>query len=246
MSLPRSKSDSRRAKVVRMPAALSCTDLSKTYGRDALSEVALANVSLSFDQGETCMLLGPSGSGKTTLLSILGCLLSPSAGEFYIEGIRVPHGSPPALVPLRRQKLGFVFQHAQLLPFLTVEQNLRLVGKTLASGPTNITERIADLIGRLGIAQYVHRKPGMLSGGQRQRVAIARAVLHRPAIILADEPTAALDWTNGQAAIQLLVQQAKAEGSLLIVVTHDTRLETLFDRVLHSDSGRVRRGRRRC
>jgi putative ABC transport system ATP-binding protein len=143
------------------------------------------------------------------------------------------------LTELRRDKIGFVFQHAQLLPFLSVEDNLRVVAKNAGLSAVRVGQRITELTKTLGIEPYRHRKPAELSGGQRQRVAIARAVLHRPPIVLADEPTAALDWENGQAAIRLLVEQARAEHSLLIVVTHDTRLVKHFDRVLRMESGRI-------
>ncbi|MGD9715155.1 MAG: ABC transporter ATP-binding protein [Thermomicrobiales bacterium] len=222
-----------------MVALLACNALAKTYGRGTIAETALAGVTLKCARGETCLLLGPSGSGKTTLLSILGCLLSPTDGQVEIEGERVPYGRPGKLIALRRDKIGFVFQQAQLLPFLTVESNLRVVAKNAGLRRPEIRQRIGELTDALGIRAYRHRKPAELSGGQRQRVAIARALLHRPPIILADEPTASLDWENGQAAIRLLIEQAKAENSLLIVVTHDTRLVPLFDRVLQMESGKI-------
>lgn len=220
-------------------SALACHYLSKTYGRGDLAETALSGVSLECQRGEACVLLGPSGSGKTTLLSILGCLLSPTSGKVEIEGQQVPHGQPGKLIALRRHKIGFVFQHAQLLPFLNVERNLSVVARNAGLSRRDISLRIGELTETLGIAPYRHRKPAELSGGQRQRVAIARALLHRPPILLADEPTAALDWENGQAAIRLLIEQARAENSLLIVVTHDMRLVPLFDRVIRMESGRV-------
>jgi putative ABC transport system ATP-binding protein len=182
-------------------------------------------------------MLGPSGSGKTTLLSIMGCLLSPSRGDVEIDGKVIDFSSPARLARLRRQALGFVFQHAQLLPFLSVRENLNIVLRNSGAPLRQSRERLPLLLERLGIAKYEHRKPGELSGGQRQRVAIARAVLHRPRIILADEPTAALDWENGQAAMRMLVEQAKADDSLLVAVTHDTRLLDMFDRVIRLESG---------
>jgi putative ABC transport system ATP-binding protein len=222
-----------------MVAAIACNNLTKVYGRGSLAEIAIQNVSLSFAAGETCIMLGPSGSGKTTLLSILGCLLSPTSGTVQIDGQAVNYSSPGKLTRLRRTSIGFVFQHAQLLPFLSVRQNLSVVAQNAAMSSRHAADRIALLLDRLGIDKNSHRKPHELSGGQRQRVAIARATLHRPRIILADEPTAALDWTNGQIAMKLLVEQAKADKALLITVTHDTRLTNLFDRVIHLESGKV-------
>jgi putative ABC transport system ATP-binding protein len=222
-----------------MVAALACHNLTKTYGRGALAERALADVTLAFRRAETCVMLGPSGSGKTTLLSIMGCLLSPTNGTVEIDGTAIDFSSPARLTRLRRMTIGFVFQHAQLLPFLSVRENLGIVLRNSGIASRDSGDRLAVVLERLGITDYAHRKPGELSGGQRQRVAIARAVLHRPRIILADEPTAALDWENGQAAMRLLVEQAKADEALLVTVTHDTRLLELFDRVIRLEAGKV-------
>ena len=218
---------------------MECRRISKSYADDNSAEPVLYDVSLEFRRGETCVLLGPSGSGKTTLLSILGCLLSPSSGELAIDGRPLSFRSQARLCEIRRRYIGFVFQHAQLLPFLDVAQNLRVTGKNAGLESKELFRRIGALLERLGVDHVHHQKPSAISGGQRQRVAVARAVLHRPPIILADEPTAALDWTNGEAVVRLLVEQAKVENSLLIAVTHDTRLVPLFDRVLRIEAGKV-------
>jgi putative ABC transport system ATP-binding protein len=222
-----------------MPA-LVCHNLTKVYGRGALAETALSNVTIRFQAGECCLLLGPSGSGKTTFLSIVGCLLSPTGGSVELGGQPIDYTRKGRLTRLRRKQIGFVFQHAQLLPFLSVFENLNIVGRNAGLTGKETKNRIATLLEQLGIARYSHRKPADLSGGQRQRVSIARAVLHRPRVILADEPTAALDWENGQAATKLLVEQAHHDGALLIVVSHDTRLTPLFDRTVHLESGQLR------
>ena len=141
---------------------------------------------------------------------------------------------------MRRTKIGFVFQHAQLLPFLSMEENLRVIGKNAGIDRGRPDVRLAELAGRLGIDRLLDRKPEHASGGQRQRVAIARALIHRPPIILADEPTAALDWNNGQTVIRLLTEQARIDNALLVTVTHDTRLLAFFDRVFQIDDGKVR------
>jgi putative ABC transport system ATP-binding protein len=143
------------------------------------------------------------------------------------------------LSKLRRTRIGFVFQHAQLLPFLTMSDNLRVVGKNAGLDVRVLEARILDLSGRLGIDRLLGKQPDHASGGQRQRVAIARALIHRPPILLADEPTAALDWNNGEVVIRLLTEQARQEGSLLLTVTHDTRLLRYFDRVFHLEEGRL-------
>jgi putative ABC transport system ATP-binding protein len=221
-------------------SALACHNLTKVYGRGALAETALSGVTMRFEAGECCMLLGPSGSGKTTFLSIVGCLLSPTGGAVEMDGQPIDYTKQGRLTRRRRKQIGFVFQHAQLLPFLSVFENLNIIGRNAGLPGKETKTRIAYLLEHLGIARYSHRNPDDLSGGQRQRVSIARALLHRPKVILADEPTAALDWENGQAATKMLVQQAHNDGALLIVVSHDTRLVPLFDRTVHLESGKLR------
>ena len=221
---------------------LECNSLSKTYGSGSLAEQALDEVSVSLNRGECCLLLGPSGSGKTTLLSILGCMLSPSGGELRIDSRRVEHESQAELSRLRREYIGFVFQHAQLLPFLTMEENLKVVGANAGLAKSRLAQRLGEVTERLGIQSLRSKKPAEASGGQRQRVAIARAVLHQPPIILADEPTAALDWHNGQAVVKLLTEQARVDNALLVTVTHDTRLIEFYDRVFHMESGKLQEG----
>jgi ABC-type lipoprotein export system ATPase subunit len=222
-----------------MVPVLECNGVTKTYGAGPLAEEVLKDVCLSLSRGEACALLGPSGSGKTTLLSILGCMLSPTAGELRILGQLVRHDSLGHLTALRRHHIGFVFQHARLLPFLSVEENLRIIGSNAGLDGVTLEHRMGQLLEGLGIAPLRGRRPSEASGGQCQRVAIARALLHHPSIILADEPTAALDWQYGEAVMRLLIQHAKQENALLVTVTHDVRLVNLFDRVISMDSGRV-------
>ena len=220
-------------------AALECDQVCHTFGRGDLAEPVLRGVSAAFAAGEACVLMGPSGSGKTTLLSILGCMLRPTAGEVRVSGRRVDWGSPSRLTALRRGCIGFVFQHAQLLPFLSAAENLEVVGRNARLRGRELAGRIRHLLERLDVAGCSHKSPAQLSGGQRQRVAIARAVLHRPAVILADEPTAALDWDHGAAALALLVEQAREGGAALLTVTHDSRLIPYFGRRLGIDRGRL-------
>jgi putative ABC transport system ATP-binding protein len=218
---------------------LRCENISHSFGRKDTVDSVLAGVSLSCRQGETCALLGPSGSGKTTLLCVLGCLLRPMAGDVFLEESRVNHDSRRTLTELRRTRIGFVFQHAQLISFLTAEENCEIVGRNAGIDQAALTARLACLFERLQIASVRQKRPDQLSGGERQRVAIARALVHQPAVVLADEPTAALDWNNGRAAVELLVEQTKAQNAVLITVTHDQRLVPYFDRVIHIDSGRL-------
>lgn len=216
---------------------LACKDVSHSFASD--SERVLESVSLACQRGEACALMGPSGSGKTTLLCILGCLLRPASGNVLLDGSPVDYRCHQMLTQLRREQVGFVFQHAQLIPFLTAEENCAIIGRNAAVGQPELQSRIDTLFDRLGIAGLLSKKPDKLSGGERQRVAIARALVHRPAVVLADEPTAALDWTSGRAAVEMLVERAKQQNAVLITVTHDARILSYFDRVLRIDSGRL-------
>lgn len=218
---------------------LECRSLTKTFGAGRAAHTALQGVSLTFERGVTCALLGPSGSGKTTLLSILGCLLSPTSGALLIDGRMVRHNWTRQLTDLRRRLIGFVFQSANLLPFLTIEQNLLIVGRNSGLTSQDVAQRLDALCERLNIQALRSKYPSEASGGERQRVAIARAVLHRPKILLADEPTAALDWENGQRVVTLLTEQAHRDDAVLITVTHDPRVAEAHERVLHMDSGRI-------
>ena len=218
---------------------VECRQLGRTYGAGRAAQVALTDVSLQFERGEICSILGPSGSGKTTLLSILGCLLAPTRGELWVENVRVDHARPRQLVRLRRRLIGFVFQQARLLPFLSIEENLRLVGRNSGLPRQDLSRRIDRLLDELSLADVRNRSPDEASVGERQRASIARAILHRPPIVLADEPTASLDWPTGRRVMELLIQQAREEKALLIIVTHDPRAAALTHRSICIDSGKV-------
>jgi putative ABC transport system ATP-binding protein len=218
---------------------LRCAQISKTFQNAGNVERVLDGISLDLARGQSTLLLGPSGSGKTTLLSIVGCLLTPSSGELFINDDRIDFGNKDALVGIRRKQIGFVFQHAQLLAFLTVAENLRLVGMNASLSEEKVSAQISALSRQLHVEACLDKLPSVLSGGQRQRVAIARALMTNPSIVLADEPTAALDWNNAQAAVELLVQECRLRESTVLVVTHDIRLIPLFDRVLTLSEGRL-------
>jgi putative ABC transport system ATP-binding protein len=222
-----------------MVPVVECTNIAKDFGTGHTRQAVLADVSLRLAAGESCVLLGPSGSGKTTLLSVLGCLLSPTDGELRLCGQVVPFRSKGRLARLRRRHIGFVFQQAQLLPFLTIEENLTAVGQNAGLDRRTLRNRVTELLDALGLKDLRRKSPLEASGGERQRVAVARALVHWPPIILADEPTAALDWANGQNVVRLLSEQTQRMQSVLITVTHDTRLVPMFQRTLHIDSGRI-------
>ncbi len=218
---------------------LECRDIRKSFGKGRLAQEVLRGVDLRFQPGETCVLLGPSGSGKTTLLSILGCLLTPCSGRLIIHGRHVRHARKAQMIALRRREIGFVFQQAQLLPFLTMEENLGIVGRNVGLPRRQVKSRIEELLTRLNVAHLRNKRPRQASRGEEQRVAVARALVHRPRIILADEPTAALDWENGRAVVRLLTEIAQDEQTILLTVTHDSRLVSMFARRFHIDQGIV-------
>jgi len=223
-----------------MKAVLACQSIRHTYGKGELAEPVLKGVDLEVRAGDCAVLTGPSGSGKTTLLCIAGCLLTPSEGELWVAGERVHPATHGELTRLRREKIGFVFQHAQLLPFLTVRQNLDIVARNAGLTPQDANQRITHLLERLEMEAHAGKNAAVLSGGQRQRVAVARALLHRPSIVLADEPTAALGWEIGQVVVDLLTRHAQQEGAGLLVVTHDMRLLPKFNRRWEIAGGQVK------
>lgn len=222
-----------------MMQTIICHNIHKTYQTEELQETVLNNVYLEVNTGESCILLGPSGSGKTTLLSIMGCLLTPSKGYLRIMGKTIDFSNNEECLRVRRNHLGFVFQQSQLLPFLTIEQNVMLAGQNAGLSDEQAYQDCQNLFRQLDISQMSHKKPGILSGGQKQRAAVCRALIHKPQIVLADEPTAALDWNHGQVVIDLLIEQTRKLGASLIVVCHDQRLVSRFDRVFNIENGQV-------
>ena len=219
--------------------AVQLKGITKTFGDGALAFQALKGIDLTVPRGEFMMLVGPSGSGKTTLLSILGCVLTPTAGELYLFGEAV-HGRREAELPdLRLSYIGFIFQGHNLLPALSVEDNvafpLELRGYTRKAALAEAREVLTEV----GLGPKLKRFPDELSGGQRQRVAVARAVAGRPPLILADEPTAALDAETGQQVTQLLKQLSAERGHTVVVVTHDNRIFHYADRTVHIEDGRL-------
>lgn len=219
---------------------LECRGIGMQYGRGRRAHTVLQDVSLSLRAGSSSLLLGPSGSGKSTLLAILAGILTPARGEVRFLGNRLETRCPASVAEYRRRHVGLVFQTARLLPFLSVDDNLRLVAANCGVPPSEYAQRRNQVLDQLGLTAVLDRRPGELSGGERQRVSIARATLHRPAVILADEPTASLDWPNGRAATELLIGQAVRDGSALLMVSHDARLIPCVERSATMDSGRLR------
>lgn len=218
---------------------LEAANVTKDLGSGAGKVQALKGVSLSLNGGELTLLMGPSGSGKTTLLSILGCMLSPTEGTVRICEHSTAGLDPEELARLRREHVGFVFQSFHLFPTLSATDNVRLALDVRGERPKTAKVRAREALAKVGLAHKTKAYPRELSGGEQQRVAIARAIVGDPSIILADEPTAALDGANGQAVMKLLAEIARERGHAVLIVTHDPRLLPFADRVVHIEDGRI-------
>ncbi len=219
--------------------AMEARNVSKTFGRGAREVHALSGVSIHIHHGELTLLMGPSGSGKTTLVSILGCILSPSTGEISVAGNPTAGLSPEGLAALRRQHLGFIFQSYNLFPTLSATENVLLALKVRGFEGREADELAASALAEVGLSDKARAHPGILSGGQQQRLAIARALAGDPAILLADEPTAALDTENGAAVMDLLARLARKGERAVLAVTHDPRTIRYADRVIEILDGRI-------
>jgi putative ABC transport system ATP-binding protein len=216
---------------------IDARNVSKVLGAGAGQVRALKNIDLSISGGKLTVLMGPSGSGKTTLLSILGCMLAPTEGKVFICGHATQGAGAERLASIRRQHIGFVFQSFHLFPTLTAEENVRLALDVRGEQRRRARDKSRQVLERVGLGHKARAFPRDLSGGEQQRVAIARAIVAEPSAILADEPTAALDGTNGQAVMNILTSIARDHGRAVLVVTHDTRLLEFADRILYIEDG---------
>ncbi|MHB1023634.1 MAG: ABC transporter ATP-binding protein [Acidobacteriaceae bacterium] len=222
-----------------MEYAIQATNLSKSYGEGHSQVDALKDISMAVRPGELFAIMGPSGSGKTTLLMILGLVTEPSEGRVLLEGENIYEGKRFDLQRLRREKIGFIFQFSNLIPFLTAKKNVLLSLELVEIVGRQADKRATELLAYLEVADRAGNLPEQLSGGERQRVAIARALANNPAIILADEPTAALDTERGLSVMRLLRKVSKEQGTAILVVTHDTRMISEVDGVIHLMDGRM-------
>ena len=220
-------------------AIVEARDLVKTYAQGEAAMRALDRVSLDVDAGELTLLVGPSGSGKTTLLSVVGCILRPSSGSLRILGDDVTRLRERDLPAIRRERIGFVFQAFNLFPTLTALQNVALALDLKGATGRAARDRAAQLLDQVGLGAKVDAYPADLSGGQKQRVAIARALAGEPPVILADEPTAALDTQSGRSVMNVLQQLAHERGRAVVIVTHDNRMLGYADRTVRMEDGRV-------
>jgi putative ABC transport system ATP-binding protein len=221
-----------------MVALLIATGLVKAYRTDGAEQVVLRGVSMTVEAGEWIAVMGPSGCGKSTLLHVLGGLDDPDAGSILLGDQDISRLGVAARAVLRRQRVGYVFQQYNLIPHLDVAANVELPQRLLGRGRREAKSRTAELLDALGLADKAHALPGTLSGGEQQRVAIGRALANGPDLLLADEPTGALDTAASRAVIELLREQHDA-GQTIVMVTHDPDVANAADRTVHLRDGRV-------
>ena len=218
--------------------------LTKIYGSGNTEVVAMRDVSLSVRRGEVVALLGPSGSGKSTFLTAVGLINPPTSGQILINGQLVMDGPRAVVDPtaFRRKHIGYIFQKSNLIPFLSGRENVQVALELAGWRPGKARQRALELLDYLGVADRADNMPAALSGGQQQRVAVARALANQPSIILADEPTAALDRSRGRQVMELFAKVAHEQNAGVIVVTHDERTLEVFDTTYEMEDGVIRQG----
>lgn len=198
----------------------------------------LKNINIHIQKGEFAAVMGPSGSGKSTLMNIMGCLEKQTSGEYFLNGERVSGYDRKRLASIRNRSIGFVFQHFQLLPRLNALRNVELPMIYAAVPRKEREERAVEALKKVGLSDRIHHLPNQLSGGQKQRTAIARAIVNEPAVILADEPTGALDTKTGKQVMELF-QMLHLEGTTVIVVTHDPEVAAVAERIIFIRDGEM-------
>ena len=221
-----------------MKPIIETRDLTKTFGGNGVAVHALRGIDLTVERGEFLALIGPSGSGKSTLMAILGCLDKATSGTYAFDGERVDGLSNAELAKVRNQKIGFVFQLYNLLPKASVQRNVELPMLYAGVPRRERKRRAMELLEQVGIPEKARSLPSTLSGGQRQRVAIARALANRPVMLLADEPTGALDSRTGHEVLELM-SELHREGNTILIVTHDLAIAGLASRQVEIHDGRI-------
>lgn len=219
---------------------LQIRDLCKTYGEGDRAVAAVRNANFNTEPGQFVAVVGPSGSGKTTLLAMIGGLLTPSSGEILVNGRDIAQLGRAAQAAYRRESVGYVFQANNLLPFLSARENLLVIAQITGAARRTSRERAARLLEELGLTSRADAPATELSGGERQRVAIARALMNDPGLVLVDEPTASLDSARGRQVVESLIREVKSRGKLGLMVTHDSAMATLADRVIEMHDGQMR------
>ena len=213
--------------------------ITKTYRMGDIDVHALGGVDIQIGRSEVVAIMGPSGSGKSTLMNVLGCLDRPTSGTYILDHESIAKLSDDELSAIRNRKVGFVFQSFNLLPRQSALSNVTLPMRYVGADRQTMQRKATDALEKVGLGERLHHKPSELSGGQQQRVAIARALVNDPAIILADEPTGALDSRSGQEIMELLLSMNKDYGTTLIFVTHDPRIGEMTQRVINLRDGLV-------
>ncbi|PFE03294.1 hemin ABC transporter ATP-binding protein [Bacillus cereus] len=222
-----------------MTSLLKLEEVSKVYGEGNTEVTALHPISLDVKAGEFIGIVGPSGSGKSTLLSIAGALLSPSKGNIYIREQNITRLSEKEMTDIRLRKIGFIFQFANLVPYLNVKEQLLYIAKLKKEDQKDSEKRVDHLLAAFGLSQRKKHYPNQLSGGEKQRVAIARAFMNNPDLILADEPTASLDSKRGREVVEMMKWEVKESQKAAVMITHDERILDVCDRVLTLRDGKL-------
>lgn len=220
------------------PDIIQLEKIDKRYGSYETEVLALHDVSLTIKAGAYCGIMGPSGSGKSTVMNIIGCLDQPSSGEYYLDGQAVAQLDDDELAYIRNLKIGFVFQQFHLLAQLDALENVMLPMTYAGVSGSEREERAVEALTRVGLANRLHNRPNQLSGGQQQRVAIARAIVNHPVLLLADEPTGALDTRTGQEVMEIF-QDLNAEGMTVVMVTHASEVARQCHRIIWFRDGEV-------
>lgn len=213
-------------------------NLNHYFGEGALQKQILFGIDLALQPGEIVIMTGPSGSGKTTLLTLMGGLRSPQSGTLQVFGQELVGAGKSKLVKTRRN-IGYIFQAHNLLECLTARQNVQMSLELHNLSASKAKQRSEEMLTAVGLADHLDYYPHNLSGGQKQRVAIARALASHPAMVLADEPTAALDSQSGRAVVELMQRLAQEQGCTILIVTHDHRILDVADRIIHLEDGRL-------
>ena len=212
-------------------------NLSHYFGKGNLKKQVLFNITLEIGKGEIVLMTGPSGSGKTTLLTLSGGLRSPQSGSMKVLGVEMLGASNRKILEVRRQ-IGYIFQAHNLLKSLTAHQNVQMAGQLHPEMSNRVVkERASEMLDAVGLGDRKNYYPDSLSGGQKQRVAIARALMSSPKLVLADEPTAALDGKSGREIVEIMQRLAKEQGTTILMVTHDNRILDVADRIVHMEDG---------
>ncbi|MCD2333468.1 ABC transporter ATP-binding protein [Bacillus cereus] len=222
-----------------MTSLLKLDKVSKVYGEGNTEVTALHPMSLDVKAGEFIGIVGPSGSGKSTLLSIAGALLSPSKGDIYIREQNITKLSEKEMTDIRLKKIGFIFQFANLIPYLNVKEQLLYIAKLKKESKQESEKRADHLLAAFGLGERKNHYPNQLSGGEKQRVAIARAFMNNPDLILADEPTASLDSKRAREVVEMMKREVKESQKAAIMITHDERMLDVCDRILTLRDGQL-------